>query len=99
MAEVNGEVKRVHRAMKIVAAVGEFRSKAAAREHFRTKEVLDQLNRAIHTPEQTGKLCEFVDQVYLPHIKEQKRPSTYRGYNDMWEDHLRHRCEGTGSRR
>ena len=32
---------------------------------------------------------DFVQQVYLPWIAEQKRPSTAKGYRDIWEDHLK----------
>jgi len=28
----------------------------------------------------------------LPRIEQQRRPSTYNGYKDIWEDHLRPRC-------
>src|SRR3954452_2656113 len=31
---------------------------------------------------------DFVERVYLPWIKEHKRPSTAKGYRDIWEDHL-----------
>jgi integrase len=30
----------------------------------------------------------FVERVYLPWTKEHKRPSTAKGYRDIWEDHL-----------
>lgn len=35
---------------------------------------------------------DFVEQVYLPWIKEHKRPSTAKGYQDIWEDHLKAHC-------
>jgi integrase len=35
---------------------------------------------------------DFVERVYLPWVKQHKRPSTYKGYNDIWEDHLRTLC-------
>ena len=31
---------------------------------------------------------DFVEQVYLPWTAEHKRPSTSKGYRDIWEDHL-----------
>ncbi len=31
---------------------------------------------------------DFVSRVYLPWIKQHKRPSTAKGYRDIWEDHL-----------
>lgn len=32
---------------------------------------------------------DFVGRVYLPWIAEHKRPSTAKGYRDIWEDHLK----------
>jgi hypothetical protein len=34
----------------------------------------------------------FVEQVYLPWIEQHKRPSTAKGYRDIWEDHLKSLC-------
>ena len=35
---------------------------------------------------------DFVERVYLPWIEEHKRPSTAKGYRDIWEDHLKLLC-------
>lgn len=32
---------------------------------------------------------DFVESVYLPWIEQHKRPSTAKGYRDIWEDHLK----------
>jgi integrase len=32
---------------------------------------------------------DFVSRVYLPWIEQHKRPSTAKGYRDIWEDHLK----------
>jgi integrase len=32
---------------------------------------------------------DFVERVYLPRIEEHRRPSTAKGYRDIWEDHLK----------
>lgn len=32
---------------------------------------------------------DFVERVYLPWIGQHKRPSTGKGYRDIWEDHLK----------
>jgi integrase len=34
-------------------------------------------------------VTDFVEQFYLPHIKRNKRPSTYKGYRDIWKCHLK----------
>jgi integrase len=35
---------------------------------------------------------DFAERVYLPWTQEHKRPSTAKGYRDIWEDHLRPFC-------
>jgi hypothetical protein len=35
---------------------------------------------------------DFVGRVYLPWIDQHKRPSTAKGYRDIWEDHLKSLC-------
>jgi integrase len=35
---------------------------------------------------------EFVDHVYFPHIQQHKRPSTLKGYKDIWRNHAKARC-------
>ncbi len=36
---------------------------------------------------------DFVERVYLPWIEQHKRPSTAKGYRDIWEDHLKPYCQ------
>ena len=45
-------------------------------------------------PERVLTIGEFVEHVYFPHIKQYKRPSTLRGYRDMWKNHVKARCTG-----
>jgi integrase len=35
---------------------------------------------------------DFVERVYLCWVKQYKRPSTLKGYRDVWEDHLKPLC-------
>jgi hypothetical protein len=35
---------------------------------------------------------DFVERVYLPWIEQHKRPSTAKGYRDIWKDHLKPHC-------
>lgn len=37
---------------------------------------------------------EFTEKVYFPHVAQHKRPSTLRGYRDIWANHLKPRCAG-----
>ena len=36
----------------------------------------------------------FVEHTYLPYVAAQKRPSTYRGYKNIWKECLKQRCGG-----
>jgi integrase len=37
-------------------------------------------------------VSDFAELVYLPWIEKHKRPSTLKGYRDIWEDHLKAYC-------
>ena len=37
-------------------------------------------------------ISDFVERVYLPWVEMHKRPSTVKGYRDIWEDHLKPLC-------
>lgn len=45
-------------------------------------------------PERVLTIGEFVERVYFPHIEQHKRPSTLKGYRDMWENHVKAQCAG-----
>lgn len=60
--------------------------KAEAEQHMTT------LNSHAVPAERIVMLGDFVERVYLPWTEQHKRPSTARGYRDVWEDHLKARC-------
>ena len=37
-------------------------------------------------------ISDFAERVYLPWVEMHKRPSTMKGYRDIWEDHLKPLC-------
>ena len=39
--------------------------------------------------ERIVRIGDFVERVYLPWIDQHKRPSTAKGYRDIWQDHLK----------
>ena len=39
-------------------------------------------------------LVRFVEDIYLPHLKSEKRASTYRGYRHIWNKDLKPRLQG-----
>jgi len=51
------------------------------------------VNTGTILPERVRTMDDFVENVYLPWIEEQKRPSTAKGYRDIWEDHLKPLCK------
>jgi integrase len=65
--------------------------------HYKTKasveelasEHLEEINHQKCTPETVVSIADFVERVYLPYAESHKRPSTAKGYHDVWEDHLR----------
>jgi integrase len=53
---------------------------------------LEPINRGSVDPLSVTTLQDFVDRVYLPYAEQQKRPSTYRGYRQIWEKYLKNLC-------
>lgn len=43
-------------------------------------------------PERVVTIGDFVEGVYLPSVLQHNRPSTYKQYRDVWQDHLKARC-------
>ena len=65
----------------------EHKTRASVRD-LATRE-LEPLNRNAPEPLRVTLLGDFIDRVYLPFVKQQKRPSTYRGYSQVWSDYLK----------
>jgi integrase len=57
------------------------------------KDKLKEINQSNRKPETVGTIGDFVTTVYLPFVRAQKRPSTCKGYADMWEHHFKARSE------
>ena len=60
--------------------------KDAAREHMAT------VNGGKIPAERVATVGEFVEGVYLPWIKQQRRPSTVRSYSNIWKIHVKPLC-------
>lgn len=56
-------------------------------------DILEPVNRTSVSPLSVTKVGDFVDRVYLPFTKQQKRPSTDRGYRQPWHQYVKARCE------
>lgn len=48
------------------------------------------LNAGNFTPKPGMTLGEFVERIYLPYLNE-KRASTRKGYEEIWNNHISHR--------
>jgi len=83
----DGTIQRLQRAHKLVEAVGEYRSKRAAR--VLADEFLAPLNDGRSTPQSTMTLTQFVENIYLPFVQAHKRISTFHGYRNMWKAYLK----------
>jgi integrase len=55
----------------------------AAEDHMR------MVNSGAIPAERLVNIGDFVERVYLPWIDQHKRPSTAKGYRDIWQDHLK----------
>ena len=50
------------------------------------------VNSGTMTAERIVTIADFAERVFLPWIEQHKRPSTAKGYCDIWEDHLEPLC-------
>lgn len=95
---IDGAVRRVRLAKQIakvrdtVGGVATTITKAKAREL--AGPTLAKINEPDKTPEMAVSLIDFVDRIYLPRMQQQKRPSTVKGYRDIWNLHLKPRAVG-----
>jgi integrase len=55
------------------------------------EKILAPLNAGTQVAESTMPALDFIDNVYLPHVKNELRPSTYKDYNDIVRVNLRNR--------
>lgn len=85
-----GELVTVQKARVLAPVDANHKTKASVRDL--AKDVLAEVNEYRSDPLTVVTIGDFVKDVYLPFIKAQKRPSTHKGYRDMWDDHLRARC-------
>jgi integrase len=88
---VGGQLMTVQRAKRLVPVDARHKTKASVRRL--AEQQLEPLNRNSILPLSITTVGDFVARVYLPFVKQQKRPSTYRGYSQMWTNYLNVRCE------
>ena len=88
---IDGEVKRV-RVAKRLGAVTTRGKKAPATIEREAEVALVDVNRPTYSPDKVVTLGDFVEGVYFPRIESHLRPSTQKGYKDIWARHLKTRC-------
>lgn len=81
-----GRIVKRPKAVKL-AINPKLRSEDAQREAARIAAdlILAPINAKTAKPESRQELATFLEHVYLPHVKESKRPSTYTDYKRMWQ--------------
>ena len=85
----NGKVVMKQTAKKLATYCDKYRTEQSVR--VLADQILTPINAKTVRPESTQSVAAFLEYVYLPHCHENKRPSTYKGYREMWhlvEPHL-----------
>lgn len=83
----DGTVALVQRCRKLADNKGAYRSKKAVRTL--ADEFLAPHNNGKITAESSMSVVDFWEKKYLPHVTDQKSPSTVDGYQKMWSRYLK----------
>jgi hypothetical protein len=83
----DGTARNVQKCKKLVKFGGNYRSKSAVRTL--ADEFLAPLNNGMHSAASTMTLNQFIEQRYLPYIKEEKERSTHSGYKNAYQLHIK----------
>jgi len=83
----DGKIVRKRICQKLAPCDDEHRTLRSVRSD--AAEILSPLNSGRLRPESTQTVSQFIEAMYLPHAKEHKRPSTLKGYNDIFHNHLK----------
>jgi integrase len=90
-AQLTNGVRVSKRACKRLAPVNEvYRTKSDVRTL--ADKILNPINTGAVAPESSMLVVDFIDTVFLPHVKREMRPSTYKNYRkDLFEKHIKSR--------
>jgi len=89
----DGTTKRVQVSRRIASTTECLRKSDARR---RADEIMHSINNDLTSSCSTMPLVTFVEDIYLPHVKAQKRASTYKGYRNIWNKDLKPDWTGFG---
>jgi integrase len=89
----DGTIKRKVICKKLPVSFGDqYRTKASLKSF--ADEILAPINAGKTNAQSTMRIVDFVEQIYLPEYADvELRPSTRKGYRDMWRVHIKHRLE------
>jgi integrase len=89
VAQPDGRIER-NQVCRQVAPYGDLhRTKSSVRTLV--EEMLQAVNAGGCLPESALSLEQFIELHYLPHVTQQKRASTAKGYEEIWESHVKPR--------
>ena len=88
---VEGEVKRIRLARRLGEVTTRGKRPPADVEK-QAEELISTVNSPHLIPENVVTLGDFAERVYFPRIEPHMRPSTMKGYRDIWGNHLKPRC-------
>ena len=90
---VNGELRH-DRVAKQIGEVTTRGKRPPQKIEDAAREIVAAATVTNANPGRVVTLGEFVDRVYFPHIQQHKRPSTLKGYKDIWRNHAKAHCSG-----
>jgi integrase len=88
----NGKIVRRRVCQKLARYDDLHRTKKSVRQY--AEKILSPLNSGKLQPESAQTVSEFIESTYLPFVREQKRPSTTKGYVGIFEAYLKARLRG-----
>jgi integrase len=93
VVQPNGSIKRKVICKKLpVPCADQYRTKASVKSF--ADEILAPVNAGKTNAQSTMRIVDFVEKVYFPEYADvELRPSTRKGYRDMWRVHIRHRLQ------
>jgi hypothetical protein len=99
VVQPDGSIKRKVICKKLpVACADQYRTKASVKSF--ADEILAPINAGKTNVQSTMRIADFVEQIYFPEYADvELRPSTRKGYGDMWRVHIKQRLEKMTLRR
>jgi len=94
----DGSLKRVQVSEKLPVQFGDqYRTRKSVKEF--ADDILRPLNQGLVNPESAQELRVFIEDVYLPWVKANKRASTLKAYKDIFRIHVKARLGDTSVRK